>query len=398
MAPRAHARLGPSAAARWLACPGSVNFIEDLDAPDEAGDAANEGTILHSFMEDCLLKDLNPLDLIGEEREHAGYRYELSDDDAERMLDALDRIDEIPGKLFVEKRLDLGRWLPGQFGTSDVGIVGKKRITVWDHKFGFNAVNPVENPQLMIYALGFWDNYARHISDAEDFRLIIWQPRAPGGGGEWDVSLDALLDFGERLKKAGRATSDPDAPRVPGIMQCEGCYCPGARKMLCPEYLDFNLRNIVDEFDALDREVEHELPLRLPRVNGLSVERMVHLSKHKAMIGKFLDRIHQHLMDRATKGLPTPGLKLVEGRSPPRKWKDPLSVEPELAQALGDEAFTHKLVSPTQAEKLLPAKRYAKLKAHVDFGEKKPSLVDEHDARPAYKTVAEEFLDDDQSR
>lgn len=395
MAPRAHARLGPSAAARWLRCPGSVNFIEDMDEPDQAGDAAAEGTILHSFMEDCLLKDLNPIDMIGEVREREGYRYELTDDDADNMLDALDRIDDIPGKLFVEKRLDLSRWLPDQFGTSDVGIVGKKRITVWDHKFGFNAVSPVENEQLMLYALGFWDNYARHISDAEDFRLIIWQPRAPSGGGEWDVHLDDLLAFGERVREAGEATRDPDAPRIPGLKQCEGCYCPGARKLLCPEYAEFNLSNLVDEFEQLDREAEHDLPLRLPRVNALSMKRMVHLAKHKSMVTKFFDRVHQHLMDSALKGVPTPGLKLVEGRSPPRKWKDPLEVEPVLAQALGDEAFTHKIISPTQAEKLLPGKRYAKLKSYVDFGEKKPSLVDEHDARPAYKTVADEFLDDD---
>lgn len=393
MAPTAHARLSPSSSARWLLCPGSVNFIEGLE--DEAGEAADEGTILHSFMEDCLLKDLNPIDLIGERREHNGYSYELDDEMADLMLDALDRIDEIPGKLFVEKRLDLSRWLPKQFGTSDIGIVGKKRITVWDHKFGFNAVSPVENPQLMIYALGFWDNYARHISDAEDFRLIIWQPRAPAGGGEWDVTLDELLDFGKRLKKAGEATRDPDAPRMPGLKQCEGCYCPGARKMLCPEYVDFNLSLLKDEFEDLDREAEYGLPLRLPPLKNLSVERMVHLARHNPMVTKFFDRIHQHLMDQALKGLPTPGLKLVEGRSPPRKWKDPLEVEPELAQALGDDAFTHKIISPTQAEKLLPGKRYARLKVHVDHGEKKPSLVDEHDARPAYKTVVDEFLDDD---
>lgn len=412
MAPRAHARLGPSAAARWIACPGSVNFIDDLDEPDQAGDAAAEGTILHYVAEQCLLHDETPYDWLGKSislsdiAEWSGngdggidetndYALTFDDDMADGIMSGLDRIDDIPGKLFVEKRLDLSRWLPDQFGTSDVGIVGKKRITVFDWKFGFNAVSPVENPQLMIYALGFWDNYARHISDAEEFRLIIWQPRAPGGGGEWDVSLDELLDFGKKVKKAGRATEDADAPRIPGLKQCEGCYCPGARKMLCPEYLDFNLRNIVDDFDALDREIDHDLPLRTPRLGGMSVKRMVHLAKHKPMITKFLDRIHQHLMDAAQKGLPTPGLKLVEGRSPPRKWKDPLEVEPELASALGEDAFTRKVVSPTQAEKMLPPKRYAKLKPYVDHGEKKPSLVDEHDARPAYRTVADEFNDDD---
>jgi hypothetical protein len=412
MAPRAHARLGPSAAARWLRCPGSVNFIEDLNLPDQAGDAADEGTILHYIAEQCLTNDSSPDDWVGRTvamsdiaewtgngdgglDKDSDFSVEITEDMADGILSGLDRIDEIPGKLFVEKRLDLSRWLPDQFGTSDVGIVGKKRITVFDWKFGFNAVSPVENEQLMIYGLGFWDNYARHISDAEQFRLIIWQPRAPGGGGEWDVSLDELLDFGKQIKKAGKATFDEDAPRIPGLKQCEGCYCPGARRMECPEYLDFNLNNLVDEFADLDREIEHDLPLRLPRVSNLTTKRMVHLAKHRPMISKFLDRVHQRLYDDALKGRPVPGLKLVEGRSPPRKWKDPLEVEPVLASALGEEAFSSKIISPTQAQKLLPAKRYEKLKSLIDFGTKKPSLVDEHDAREAYKSVADEFLDDD---
>lgn len=412
MAPRAHARLGPSAAARWIRCPGSVKFIEDLEIPDQAGDAADEGTILHYIAEQSLVDDRHPDDWVGTRvsisdiaewtgnmdggvDETNNFSVEITEDMADGILSGLDRIDEIPGKLFVEKRLDLSRWLPGQFGTSDVGIVGKKRITVFDWKFGFNAVSPVENEQLMLYALGFWDNYARHISDAEEFRLIIWQPRAPGGGGEWDTNLDDLLAFGKKIKAAGKAALDEDAPRVPGLKQCEGCYCPGARRMECAEYLDFNLKNLVNDFEELDREIEHDLPIRLSRLNNLSVKRMVHLAKHRPMITKFLDRIHQRLFDDALKGLPTPGLKLVQGRSPPRRWKDPLEAEPVLASALGEEAFVQKIVSPTQAEKMLPPKRYEKLKSLIDFGEKKPSLVDEHDAREAYKTVVDEFLDED---
>src|SRR5690606_28945704 len=130
MAPTAHARLGPSSAARWLRCLGSANLIEDLDEPDEGGIAADEGTILHSFCEDCLRGGLHPFDLVGETREHNGYRYTLTEDDADQILSGLDRIDDIPGKLFIEKRLDLSRWMPGQFGTSDVSVVGKRCCTV----------------------------------------------------------------------------------------------------------------------------------------------------------------------------------------------------------------------------------------------------------------------------
>lgn len=187
MAPAAHARLGPSAASRWLRCPGSVNFLADIE--DEAGEAAAEGSILHGFCEDCLREDREAYDFVGESRKHDGHELELTEELADMIQDGLDEIDRIPGKLYVEHRVDLGRWMPGQFGTLDVGIINRRRIHIWDWKWGFLPVSPVENEQLMLYALGFWDNIVRHVSDVRDFRLHIFQPRAPGGGGQWDVTL-----------------------------------------------------------------------------------------------------------------------------------------------------------------------------------------------------------------
>lgn len=393
MAPTAHARLSPSSSSRWLRCLGSVRFIEELDEEDEGGVAADEGTILHSFCEDCLRDDLNPFDLVGETREHNGYRYTLTEDDADHIIAGLDRIDEIPGKLFIEKRLDLGRWMPGQFGTMDVGIASRLRATVWDWKWGYLPVSPVENDQLRIYALGFWENHLKHrFPDLESFRLIIEQPRAPGGGGEWDVSLDELLDFGKFVKKRAGMTYDRDAPRTPGEKQC--AYCPGAKKRLCPEYDAFNLEMLVADFDEMDEQIELDIPPRLKRPSLLTPERRSFIVKHRAMLNKYLDRIEAEVMDDARKGYPTPGLKAVEGRSPPRKWKDPEAAEAKLTRILpACEAFSQKLISPTQAEKIVPERLFKGLSDIIDRGERKPILVDEHDARPAISSVVEDFDD-----
>lgn len=400
MAPteRAHAKISPSALSRIMNCVGSVNFIEALDEPDSAGVFADQGTILHSFAEDCLLKNLDPFDLVGEQRSYNGNTYEFTEEDAEGIMQGLDVIDDIPGKLLVETRVDLSRWMPGQFGTCDICVIGKKRVTIADWKFGFNAVSPVENEQLMAYALGMWDNHAQHLIDPEEhgsvkFRLIIFQPRAPGGGGEWEIWLDDLLEYGKRLKKLIKQVNDPNAPRCAGAW-CEKGYCPGVKGLRCPEYNAFNLSLIVDEFKDLDEEIEDGVPMRLPKL--LTPERRSHILMHKPLLEKWLERLHAAALDDAMKGLPTPGLKAVDGRSPARKWVDKVEAEEVLTLlAPPKKVFSRRIITPTQAEKILSPADYAKLDALIDKGEKKPSLVPVEDARPALRNIKEEFEDDD---
>ena len=49
MAPRAHAVLSPSAAARWLKCPASVAMTASM--PEETSPYALEGSIAHAVAE-----------------------------------------------------------------------------------------------------------------------------------------------------------------------------------------------------------------------------------------------------------------------------------------------------------------------------------------------------------
>lgn len=391
---RAHAKFGPSTLARALRCPGSGNFIEALDDEDSAGVIADEGTILHSFAEDCLTNNLDPYDLVGQQRSYNGYTYELTEDDAKGIQEGLDVIDDIPGKLFVERRVNLSAWMPDQFGTCDIAVIGKRLITIADWKFGYLPVSPVDNEQLMAYALGMWDNLAADITAADKFRLIIFQPRAPGGGGEWEISLNDLLAFGDRLTALSKAAVMPDAPRFAGEKQC--MYCPGAKTRTCPEYDKFNLDMIVRDFDELDDGIDCDLPLRLTPPKLLTPERRSHLIKHRGMITKYLDRLHAEMLDDAIKGWPTPGFKAVEGRSPARRWIDSIDAEEALLDILPrGQVYTRKVITPTQAEKLISDSQYQELSTHIDRGERKPSLVPVEDARPALRNVADEFNDDD---
>lgn len=368
-----------------------MNFLADVE--DEGGIPAAEGTILHSFCEDCLRDDREAHELVGEVREHEGHKLELTEELAELIQVGLDEISMIPGKLFIERKVDLGLWMPGQFGTLDVGIVGRERIHIWDWKWGYLPVSPVENEQLMLYALGFWEGIARHKTDAVDFRLHIFQQRAPGGGGEWDVTLDRLLEFGREAKAKARATYADDAPRIPGPKQC--IYCDGARSLTCPEYSEYHLKLIVDEFDEMDERIELGVGPRLRPSSQMTPERRSFILENWPSISKWYERLHADALDDAMKGLPVPGLKAVMGRNPPRKWADPEAVEPALQRALDADAYTKKLVSPTQAEKLLSPRLYSKLaNEHLAKQEPKPTLVSDQDSREAVASIIDLFDDD----
>ena len=60
----AHAQLSPSSAMRWMTCPGSVALGAAL--PDTSSTFADEGTAAHFLAAECLERELNTLDFIGQ--------------------------------------------------------------------------------------------------------------------------------------------------------------------------------------------------------------------------------------------------------------------------------------------------------------------------------------------
>ena len=75
-------------------------------------------------------------------------------------------------EMVVEYRVDLSAWLPGDSGTLDLGIITPTMVYINDEKFGQGVLVEAErNKQQMLYALGFWETYARHKTKATTFVL-----------------------------------------------------------------------------------------------------------------------------------------------------------------------------------------------------------------------------------
>ena len=402
--PVEHSSLGPSSWSRWIRCPGSVRAQQGI--PDQARYEAAEGTVFHELVADCLELGLEPEDYVGGGRglEVDGFWVEYDEEMCASARDGLDFVRNVaaePGwQLYVETRVDISKWtLPGQFGTADVILVNieKRQIIVFDWKYGKEPVYPQENYQAQGYCLGAWQTICGKLFGWDpagiDVTIIIEQPRVAGAGGAWKTTMKRVLEFGQHAKRQAVLSQEPDAPRVPGKEQCRWCRA----RDFCGAYAEWHLEMIGLEFDELDGDE----PPALDPPEDVTPERRSMLLKMRPMLNQWLDALHKAAYRDAELGDPVPGLKLVEGKHPARKWAENAAHKAEtvLRKTLGDEAYHPPvLLSPAQSEKKLGKARYVELlDRFVDKGSPQPILVPEEDSRPRLESVVDMFDDLDET-
>lgn len=400
--PEEHSHLGPSSWSRWVRCPGSV--LPSIEVGDKAGYAAAEGTVFHELVADCLDLGLEPEDFVGDGNglHSDGFWIEYDEEMAVSARDGLDFVRNMAAQpgwvLYVETRVDISPFtLPGQFGTADVILVNikERRIIVFDWKYGKEPVYAQENYQAQGYALGAWETLCKELFgyDPSNIKVtvIIEQPRVPGAGGSWDTTMERLLEFGQHTRRQAVLSQSKNAPRHPGVEQCKWCRI----RDTCGAHAKWHLEMIGIEFDELDGP--DEIP-GLPE--EITPERRTMLLKMRPMLNRWLDDLHKSAYHDASMGKPVPWMKLVDGRSPARKWYENHvhKAETVLVKALkakGKSAYEPaKLLSPTKAEEALGKAEYAELvERFVNKGVPAPILVSEDDSRIELKSVADEFDD-----
>jgi len=374
----AHAKLGASNAHRWLHCGGSVKAEQGFK--DQSSPFAYEGTCAHELSELALFNDKEPQDWIGKplvenpdwivDEEMANY--------VQVYTDYCRAISKDADEVFIEQRVSYNDWVPEGFGTNDFGalFLKDKRIKIADLKYGKGVqVDAENNPQAMLYGLGTYAEFS-WISDFDYVDIAIIQPRLDHVS-EWSISTKDLLKWAEWVSQRAEIALSDDAERVPGEKQCRFCKAKGT----CPALMKYTEDIIMADFDDLDD---------MPSPDTLTQEQLRKVLEHKGLIEGWLTSVETVVRERLEAGQGFEGFKLVEGRSI-RRWDNESAAEEVLAKVLGDNLYTKKMVSPTQAEKALKKDQRAVLDGLVVKPAGKPTLVAESDKRPPLNITDEDF-------
>lgn len=388
--PSEHALISPSAAKRWIACPGSVRLTEDF--PDTKTKYAEEGTFAHSVCETLLRHYVEKIAPSRKKAELAALQANkwYSDELMEyckiyvdlvkaTYKDALKK--DPSAVLDIEVKLDLGNFIPDGFGTADAVIIYNDTICVFDFKYGRGVrVDAKENPQMRIYAGGALVAY-HDLFDIKRVITTIVQPRVENGISAEEISADELLKY-----CAGVIWPAADAA-YRGVKE----FRPGDHCRFCPA--NGQCAAQLEENKAMVQKMFAPEPMLMTE------EQIVEVLTNAPQIEKWLKAVKDYALDAALGGIEFPGMKLVAGRST-RSYSDEEALLDSLHDAGVEDALIYErnLLSPAKLEKLLGKKVYAAIAApYVTVSPGKPTLVPETDKRDRLtpdESIRNQFMED----
>lgn len=173
-------------------------------------------------------------------------------------------------------------------------------------------------------------------------RLVISQPRLHHVS-EHVIPVEELLAFGEQVKQAAKACSEPDAPLNPSEKACRWCRAKAKCPALAEEVATATGLALDSDFDDLEGAV------KVPNETTELAEKM----RVIPLIESWCKAVRAEVERNLLAGTHVPGYKLVQGRRGARRWANPTEAE-ETLKSLRlklDEMYSFSLISPTEAEK-----------------------------------------------
>ena len=332
-------KFRPSEAPRWYLCPGSVRMQQGQ--PDGDNEAAAEGTAAHwvaarmihyqrsgipvpEFV-DCTAPNGVPItyDMVASARVFA---------------DSI--VSSAPGDtpLYSEFPVNIPQVHPDLSGTLDAAFVSGDNLIIWDFKHGWGIVEPYENPQLLLYALGMINQLRDDGRQMPKYiYLCIVQPRPYHSAGpvrSWGLTLNELAEYADKLKAQADKAFTEIPETVPGS-QCRDCLARfGCRALQYATYY---------AHDAISQAHPDDLA---PSALGRELRFLNQLSD---LLKARIDGLHPRALEIIKQGNPIPGWTAKPGRYS-RQWSKPEQEIKMLGQLAGVDMIDNILKSPAKAE------------------------------------------------
>ena len=367
----AHALLGPSSAARWIACPPSVKLCEQFE--DVESEYAKEGSLAHEIAELKVRKLIDPgltsrkfTTAMKKLKEKELYQEEMqgyTDEYVEFIQEQMYSYPTTP-HIAVEQKVDFSEYVPDSFGTADCILISNDTLHIIDFKYGKGVPVSVENnKQLLLYALGAYLAYEM-IFPIAHIKMSIVQPRL-ANIDTWECSLDYLLEFAKIAQE--KATM---ALKGEGDFNC-GEHCKFCKaKAICKERANVNLELAKYEFKAADQLTLEEIGQILEKAKDLA---------------KWAEDLKEYALSESLKGNEVPGWKAVNGRGSRSFKNTDEAIKVLVDNGIAEELlFERKYLTLAQMEKTVGKKEFNSLVGDlIVMNVGKPTLVETSDKREA---------------
>jgi len=242
--------LAPSRAEQWLSCPLSAVLTRELNKSSAVGscfigaDSLNEqqadfiqqGVLAHKCAEQLFKHiffgtEFVPMNL-SDEIINAVNEYILSIQNV--VCGSYEQIIYLGAEKEVNIELDMNAKKAGVIcsGKYDAAVIKTSSIHIFDLKYGVNdEVGAMNNAQLMLYAVGMYQQYEHMFIDTIDIVLHVYSPRQEQAYSVYQLSSEQLMSwFNNTVLPCVDEIAKLDINRVmsnPSVETCKGTHCTG---------------------------------------------------------------------------------------------------------------------------------------------------------------------------
>lgn len=407
-----HAKLAPSGAEKWIACPAAPAAESQVEQSDLNIYAA-EGTAAH-FLASTILEgggfvvctkfsgEFIYINAQGEaqwEEPVEPYAFKIPVDSGmigyvQKYLDDLKDFAGEEGVLFAEQRLDISP-ITGEEeagGTSDAVVVRDRELQIHDLKYGMKAVDAYQNKQLLVYAAAAFEEYGALGYEFDQILLVIHQPRV--GNGEPSthaMDLEEFTGLVNGIKESAAIAlqvfdllelgADVFYQAIPGN-HCHTNYCKA--KDTCPALYkqvvetSSAMGEFLKDLDAIGKSEDEKVD---------DNKRLGEFALQVPMIENYCKSIMARVSAEILNGKQVLGFKAVLGRQGNREWSEGFEEALATTKVKKELVYKQTVLSPTEMEKIhkegkLSASQWKKLSEFIYRSPAKVTIAPVSDKRP----------------